>query len=239
MARKPTEVVTGEVRISYEHLLKPYANQTGAEPKYSATLLIPKTDLATKQRIDAAIQAAIQEGVAGKWNGARPAQPAIPIYDGDGLRPNGEAFGEECRGHWVMTAGSKIQQEIVDMAGNPVISPTEIYSGMYARVFINFFAYHQSGKKGIGCGLGPVQKTRDGEPLGGKVTAAEVFGAADSSGFYPAPPAYPAAAVAPPAPTTQTVPYPAAYPSQSTPAYALPPQIDPITGAPMSGIYGL
>lgn len=236
MARKPTEVVTGEVRISYEHLLRPYANQAGAEPKYSATLLIPKADLATKQRIDAAIQAAIQEGVAGKWNGARPAQPAIPIYDGDGLRPNGEAFGEECRGHWVMTAGSKLQQEIVDLAGNPVISPTEIYSGMYARVFINFFAYHQAGKKGIGCGLGPVQKTRDGEPLGGKVTAVEAFGAADPSGFYPVPPqtapAYPTAAVAPPAPT-------APYPAQATPAYAPVPQIDPITGAPVSGIYGL
>lgn len=86
--RKPTEVTTGEVRLSYEHLLRPYANQPGAEPKFSVTMLIPKSDVATKQRLDAAIQAAMAEGVAGKWNGARPAQPQIPLHDGDGVRPN-------------------------------------------------------------------------------------------------------------------------------------------------------
>jgi len=190
---KPTQVTTNEVRISYEHLLKPYAQQLGAEPKYSATLLIPKSDIATKQRIDAAIQAAIAEGVAGRWNGARPPQPPTPIYDGDGVRPNGEMFGEECKGHWVMTANSKQQQEIVDMQMNPIFDSTQVYSGMYARVVINFFAYNAAGKKGIGCGLGPVQKTRDGEPLGGRMTAAEAFG----GGFDPAPSAFPAPAPAP------------------------------------------
>ena len=75
----------------------------------------------------------------------------------------------------MMTASSKNQQEIVDTAGNPILSQSEIYSGMYARVFINFFAYNSGGKKGIGCGLGPVQKTKDGEPLGGKISAADVF----------------------------------------------------------------
>ncbi len=204
---KPTQVVTGEVRISYEHLLKPYANQPGAEEKFSATLLIPKSDVNTKNRIDAAIQAAIVEGTASKWNGARPVQPPTPIYDGDGLRPSGEAFGPECAGHWVMTASSKLQPEIVDTAGNPIFSPTEIYSGMYARVFINFFAYNAAGKKGIGCGLGPVQKTRDGEPLGGRISAADAFG-----GNTAAAPMYGAAV--PSAPQYQTM-------------------IDPITGMPV------
>lgn len=161
---KQTQVTTGEVRISYEHLLKPYAQQPGAEEKYSVTVLIPKSDIATKQRIDMAIQAAISEGVATKWGGVRPPQPPVPIHDGDGLRPNGDAFGEECKGYWVMTASSKQRQDIVDTAMNPIIDPTEVYSGMYARVCLNFFAYNSTGKKGIGCGLGPVQKTRDGEP---------------------------------------------------------------------------
>lgn len=210
---KPTQVTTGEVRLSYEHLLKPYANQPNAEPKYSVTLLIPKSDIATKQRIDAAIAAAIAEGTAGKWNGARPQQPPIPIHDGDGLRPSGEAFGEECKGHWVMTASSKQQQEIVDLSGNPIISPTEIYSGMYARVFLNFFAYNQAGKKGIGCGLGPVQKTRDGEPLGGRVSAADVFGNSSYS-----------------APAQQQYAAPAQAQYQQ-------PAIDPITGQATGAMY--
>ena len=238
---KPTQVTTGEVRISYEHLLKPYAQQQGAEPKFSATLLIPKSDVGTKQRIDAAIQAAIAEGVAGKWNGARPPQPPTPVYDGDGLRPNGEMFGEECKGHWVMTANSKQQQEIVDMQMNPIFDSTQVYSGMYARVVINFFAYNAAGKKGIGCGLGPVQKTRDGEPLSGRMSAAEAFGGGFDSTAYPAQPpqtpAYGAPAQAPtygaPAQTpsnqwypqsTQYTNYPQQTPQQPS---ATPPADDP------------
>ena len=174
----PTTITTGEVRISYEHLTKPYAvNGKEDEAKYSCTLLIPKSDTATKQRIDAAIQKAILDGVSSKWGGARPAQPPIPIWDGDGLRQNGEKFGPECAGCWVMTASSKQRQEIVDSSLNPIIDATEIYSGMYARVCVNFFPYNSNGKRGIGAGLGPVQKLRDGDPLGGKLTAADVFGA--------------------------------------------------------------
>lgn len=228
---KPTQVITNEVRISYEHLLKPHANQPGAEPKYSVTLLIPKSDVATKQRIDAAIQAAIQDGINSKWNGTRPAQPAIPIYDGDGLRPNGEPFGEECKGHWVMTASSKQQPEVVDTNLNPIINPTEIYSGMYARVSINFFAYNAAGKKGIGCGLGPVQKTRDGEPLGGRITAAEAFGSAPATQQQPT---YPQAG------THQTSQQPGYYQPQPQTAFNQQPasayqssQINPLTGMPM------
>lgn len=224
---KPTQVTTGEVRISYEHLLKPYAQQQGAEPKFSATLLIPKSDVGTKQRIDAAIQAAIAEGVAGKWNGARPPQPPVPLYDGDGVRPNGELFGEECKGHWVMTANSKQQQEIVDMQMNPIFDSTQVYSGMYARVVINFFAYNAAGKKGVGCGLGPVQKTRDGEPLGGRMSAAEAFGGGFDSTAYPAqPPQTPAYGAPAQAPANQWYP-------QSTQYTNFPQQTPPPGSAPV------
>lgn len=219
---RPTQVVTGEARISYEHLLKPYAHQQGQEEKYSCTILIPKSDVATKQRLDMAINAAISDGITGKWNGAKPAQPPTPLYDGDGLRPSGEAFGEECKGHWVMTASSKLQPEVVDTNGNPVISPSEIYSGMYARVFINFFAYNAAGRKGIGAGLGPVQKLRDGEPLGGRVSASDVFGGGA--------PAYP---------QTQAQPQPQYQPQQqfqpqAQPQQAYAPAIDPLTGLPIN-----
>ena len=216
---KPTIVTTGEVRISYEHLMKPYANQQGAEPKFSATLLIPKSDVATKQRIDAAIQAATQEGINSKWNGVRPPQVAIPIYDGDGVRPNGEPFGPECKGHWVMTASSRIRPEVVDLNLNPIIDATEVYSGMYARVNINFFPYNAAGKKGIGCGLGPVQKTRDGEPLGGRITAAEAFG-----GNVVGPQSTPQYQ---PQFNTTTA---SQYSAQSAPQY----MVDPITGQPFN-----
>lgn len=236
----PTNVTTGQVRLSYVHLFKPYANQPGQEPKYSATLLIPKTDIATKQRIDAAINAAIQAGVTGKWNGVRPAQVKLPVWDGDGLRQSGEPFGPECKGHWVITASSNQQQAIVDMAMNPIINQSDVYSGMYARVNVNFFPYFNSGNKGIGCGLGPVQKLADGEPLGGQITAEAAFGGAPAyqqpaqqQPMYQQPPVQPQyQQPAPQQPMYQPA-YQPAYPQQ-------PVQIDPITGKPINGpVYGL
>lgn len=171
-----SRVVTDKARLSYVHLFTPYANANGGEAKYSATILVPKSDTDTKARIDAAIQAAIANGVSSKWNGVKPPQPSLPIYDGDGVRASGEPFGAECKGHWVFTASSKQAPQIVDAALNPIIDQTAIYSGVYARVSLNFFAYAANGKKGIGCGLGNVQKLADGEPLGGRTSAADDFG---------------------------------------------------------------
>jgi len=102
------KVLTGEVRLSYANLTTPRAAQQGGEPKYSVTLLIPKSDAATKADIDAAIQAAANEAMAKVWNGARPPMLKVPIYDGDGVRPSGVPFGDECKGHWVMTASTVI-----------------------------------------------------------------------------------------------------------------------------------
>jgi hypothetical protein len=175
----PAMVTTGQVRLSYVHLFKPYANQPNQEPKYSVTILLPKSDVATKQRIDVAINAAIQQAVQAKWNGARPPMPSIPIHDGDGVRQSGEPYGPECKGHWVITASSKQQPAIVDLNLNPILNQSDVYSGMYARVNINFFGFANSGNKGIGCGLGPVQKIGDGEPLSsGQISAEAAFGSA-------------------------------------------------------------
>lgn len=176
----PSNVTTNEVRFSYVHLFKPHAAVQGQEEKYSTTILVPKSDLDTKARIDAAIEAAKQRGATEKWNGIVPPVVPTPIYDGDGVRPSdGQAFGPECKGHWVFTASAKADYppEIVDKYGNPIINQSDIYSGMYGRVNVTFFPYSYGGKKGIGCGLGPVQKTKDGDALGGgRVSAASAFG---------------------------------------------------------------
>lgn len=175
-----TNVTTGEVRLSYVHLFKPYAAMQGQEEKYSCTILVPKTDTATMGRINAAIEAAKQKGISEKWNGQCPPVIPTPVNDGDGVRPSdGMPYGPECKGHWVFNASAKVDYppEVVDSQGNPIINQSEIYSGIYAYVNVNFYPYSFSGKKGIGCGLGPVMKRRDGEPLSsGTVSAAKAFG---------------------------------------------------------------
>lgn len=173
-----TKVLTGEARLSYVHLNEPYANpkNPGAKAKYSCTLLIPKTDTATKADIDASMKAAYEAAVVNNWKGARPQLKNALIYDGDGVRNDGTPFGPECKGHWVMTANSERKPQVVHVSNlNAELAPQDIYSGMYARVTVNFFSFSVNGNRGIGCGLGNVCKTRDGEPLSGGASAASDF----------------------------------------------------------------
>ena len=219
-----TNITTGEVRLSFVHLFKPYAFQPGSEEKFSCTILVPKSDMDTMARINAAIEAAKQRGISEKWNGVAPPMIPTPVYDGDGVRPSdGMAFGPECKGHWVFTASAKADYppEVVDRQGNPIINQSEVYSGMFARVNVTFYPYAYGGKKGVGCGLGPVMKMRDGESLGGSApTAAQAFGApqtaqqenpyAQQAGYGNVP---------------QGMPQSQGHPAQ--------PRINPVTGMPM------
>lgn len=173
--------VTVRGRLSYVHVFKPYASVPGAEEKYSTTILVPKTDVETKQKIDAAIKAATELGVSEKWNGVKPPTVPNPIWDGDGVKQNGEQFGPECKGHWVFTASAKADYppQVVDRRVQPILDQSEIYSGCYANVAVNFFPYLFAGKKGIGAGLGNIQKIKDGESLAGGRTAEQDFDVID------------------------------------------------------------
>ena len=172
----PMKVLTGEVRLSFVNVITPRTPQQGGYPKYSVTLLIPKTDTVTKADIDASMQTAAQEAMTKVWNGVRPPNLRLPIYDGDGVRPSGEPFEPECKGHWVITAATKMKPQVVGIDNiNVDLAPSDIYSGMYARVTIRFFGYSNSGNKGIGCGLGNIMKTRNGEPLAGSAPASSDF----------------------------------------------------------------
>ena len=174
----PTKVLTGEVRLSYVNLVAPRVNDNDptAKPKYSVTLLIPKMDAAVKQNIDMSIEAAATDAQSKLWGGVRPPVMPIHIHDGDGVRENGTPYGPECKGCWVITASSQQKPQVVHQSDiNTELLPQDIYSGMYARVTINFFGYNRAGKRGIGCGLGNVMKTRDGEALAGGASAAADF----------------------------------------------------------------
>lgn len=212
-----SNLVTGKVRFSYANVFEPRASQNGGDPKYSITLLIPKSDNDTYQRIIAEINKTLQENVADTFKGVMPANPRMPIYDGDGLRESGEAFGPECKGCWVISAKSNTAPEIVDANCQPILSKNEFYSGCYGRASIRFYAYNQNGNKGIGCGLGNVQKLEDGQPLDGRTSAAEDFG------------------------TPYQTPTQPQYQAPVQPIYQT--QINPVTGQPLqptvNNIYGV
>lgn len=164
-----TQIVTGKVRFSFCNLFTPRAVQEGGQPKYSVTLLIPKSDKATISKIRAAIEAAKTAYIQRNAGKKLPTQLKTTLHDGDGERPNGGEFGEECKGHYVMTVSSKNQPVIVYPDKTPLTNPQELYSGCYGRAIINFYVYDTQGNKGISAGLNGIMKLDDGEPLGGGV----------------------------------------------------------------------
>lgn len=165
-----TKVVTGKVRLSYANVWEP-ASVNGGTPKYSVSLIIPKTDTRTIDLINAAIDNAIKQGAA-KFGGKVPNRAALklPLRDGDTERDD-EAY----KGSYFVNANSTTAPQIVDTSVQPILDRSEVYSGCYARVSINFYAFNSNGNRGIACGLGNIQKLADGEALGGKTTAAEDF----------------------------------------------------------------
>lgn len=165
-----TKVVTGIVRLSYANVWEP-ASINGGAPKYSVSLIIPKGDEKTLAAINAAIDNAIKEG-APKFGGKIPSRAALklPLRDGDTERDD-DAY----RGSYFVNANSTTAPQIVDRTVQPILDRAEVYSGCYARVSINFYAFNTNGNRGVACGLGNIQKVKDGDPLGGKSSAASDF----------------------------------------------------------------
>lgn len=194
--------VTAYGRLSYPHLFTPKAPNEKADPKYSAVLLIPKSDTATVERVQTAIQAAVHDGVERRifTQAIDPAHTKYPpLRDGDLPNESGEPRGPEFTGHWFISTSSPQDRKpsIVDGQLNKIIDQSEVYPGMYVNMAIEFYPYAQSGNKGISASLVGVQKVKDGEKLGGGVPEAEdVFsvistGTAPQGGFgqSPQPPA--------------------------------------------------
>lgn len=178
-----TKVITGpNTTFSYLNCWDPKANQ-GGTPKYSVSLIIPKSDTKTIEKIKAAIQAAYDEG-QGKLKGSGKSVPALstmktPLRDGDLERPDDPSY-QNC---YFVNANSTTAPGIVDADCNPILERAEMYSGVKGRASINFYSYNSSGNRGIACGLNNLQKLSDGAPLGGRSRAEDDFSSADEDDF--------------------------------------------------------
>ena len=174
-----TQVITGmNTRLSYAHVWETVSVNGGAE-KYSVSVLIPKDDKETIEAVEKAIDAAIEEGIS-KFGGKKPNKAAIkiPLRDGD-IERDDEAY----KNHYFLNANSTTAPQVVDKAVKPILDRGEVYSGCYARVSLNFYAFNSNGNRGIACGLGNIQKIKDGEPLGGRPTAADDFSSVEDEDF--------------------------------------------------------
>lgn len=177
METSNTKVIIGEVRLSYVHLLKPDAIE-GSEPKYSVSLIIPKSNKALLAKIKEGIDAATVLGIASKFGGKKPLSMKTPLRDGDLERPDDKSYADS----FFINASSKTPPEVVKsqivMGKRQLVQikdEQEIYSGCFGYVSVNFFAFDSKGNRGIAAGLNNVLKTRDGEFLGGRCSADSDF----------------------------------------------------------------
>jgi len=169
-----TKVVTGKVRFSYANVFEPRAAQEGKKEKYSVSILIDKKDKKTLEKVENAIQAALEAGKA-KLGGKIPAKWKNPLRDGDEERPDDEAY----EGVMFVNANSDRKPGLVDSDLNPILEREEFYSGCYGRASITFYAFNTQGNKGVACGLNNLQKLDEGDRLSGGSSAEEDFGGED------------------------------------------------------------
>ena len=179
----PTKVITGpDTRWSYANGWEP-KSINGSNPKYSVSLIIPKSDKTTIAKIKAAIEAAYQDGQS-KLKGNGKSVPPLsdiktPLRDGDIERPDDPAYANA----YFINANSDTAPGVVDADRNPILTRSEVYSGVYGRASINLYAFNKNGNKGIACGLNHLQLIRAGEPLGGKASAESDFATDDDEDF--------------------------------------------------------
>lgn len=166
-------VVTGPVRLSFPNLFTPRARKEGQEKKYSALLLIPKSDKETFKKLKAAESAAAEEGKSKLFGGRIPKFDSI-IHDGD--ESDLELYPEQA-GHWYMNVSTseRYRPGIVDKNRQPVLDQSEVYPGVYARVSLDAYPYSGDQKKGVTFGLGNVQVLGYGDNLAGGIKAEDEF----------------------------------------------------------------
>lgn len=199
-----------DARLSWFYVLR-----RDDKGKQRVTLLIPKSDTATKALMDQKVI----EGLHKKWS-KPPQYYSNPIKDGDTYRDgNGKPAGDECKGHWFINAVANDKYgpaQVFDIYGSEITDPRAVKAGDYARVSVTFYGSDKENKIGVFCALNRLVFLREGEALGGTggISAEQEF-----AGDFQAPPA-------------GYVPPPRYTPPQAGPGTAPPPPQAPVTAQP-------
>ena len=172
---KDNKVVFGPCRLSYTHVFCKYApDGDAADGKYMTNVLIPKGEKETIKALNAAIEAAKQSAIVGKWGGKEPKKLDMPLRDGD------EKEDDAYEDHLYLNAKSTTRPGVVDKHKVPIVDEEEMYSGVWAIVSVTFFGYDVNGNRGVACGLNNLMKFKDDEHMGGRVSAEADFAGIDN-----------------------------------------------------------
>lgn len=172
----PGKAVVNDVRFSFVHVFEPASYENSPDKKYSTQVLVSKDNKDAVKILRAAEEACV--AAAKIRNGGKlPVPFKMPIRDGDLERPDAPEY-KNC---WFFNANHKTKPGILDAQNRPIADQDLFYSGVYGNISVTFFVFPKGGCKGIAVGLNNVKKTRDGDPLSGRASANQDFGAAVDS----------------------------------------------------------
>ena len=209
-------LTTGMVRFSYPFVFRPQANnlRPNDPPTYNVDILISKTDQVTINNYNNMIGQFIQANLQtlGSAQGLK-----LPLKDGD-LKGD-----DNYKGHWFINLKSRFKPPIVDANMQEIIDENEFYAGCYGRANLSFYAYNNTGNRGVSCNLLALQKLQEGERLSG--VTVDVNAAFGPGSQNPAQYSQP-----------QQAPMQAPAPQQGQPQYNQAPQQQPMQQAPQGQV---
>ena len=159
MAKKRTLVMTPEFRLSFPALFE--MREYNEKKSYGLTMLFDKgTDLSQlKAAAKAALDEAFPKGVK---------NPRTPFLDGD---DKVDEWGEGFKGKIYVRASTQFKPQVVDQNRVAIFDADKVYPGCYCRAVVAPYTYDNSGNRGVSFSLEAVQFIRDGERIGGGVSA--------------------------------------------------------------------
>lgn len=180
------QVYVEDVRLSFVYVNEPYVFKDDAtkEPKYCVTPMIPKENKEVYKLCEEAVDAVIQEAVSQNVISTKQAKAVKrPMRDGT-EQYNTEQKGEEFEGMWFFAARTSRQPGIVNEYGESLHTRmdengiktypiSDVYSGIWAVVDVNFFFTTSGGKPRVAVALNNIMKLRDDERLDSMAAPAE------------------------------------------------------------------
>ncbi len=152
-----------EGKLHYPNLFEARVNPLNGRSEYSTVLVFnADADLSDLKRI-------ISDAIKEKWGGKIPDGFRSPLRKGNEDRAGKEDYEDKI----FVNIKSQFKPGVVNHKVEPILDPTEIYSGCYAKATVTAYSYDMMGNKGVSLSLQNVQKTRDGEPLAGSRNSAE------------------------------------------------------------------
>ncbi len=149
--KNATNIITGTVVLNFPHLFKRNSNKNfnTENSKYGTTVIIPKEDNETLEKIQTAISYAIAQGGFSDLETIK-----TPLNDGDVIH-SGETL---YKNSMYLYASTAFKPKVVDHNVHEIeFRMDEFPSGTYAKVSIQFNPYNFNGKMGVSAELVNVQ----------------------------------------------------------------------------------